>query len=84
MLATPLLPKLLGLLGRALRDSDSAVRTAAAEGFGGVAAQLLVAYPGGCQLTGETEQLDSGQAKTACTQMLHHGLRPALRSPLGI
>ncbi|KAL4457619.1 hypothetical protein ABPG75_012484 [Micractinium tetrahymenae] len=54
MLAPPLLPKLLGLLGRALRDADSAVRAAAAEGFGTVAAQLLAAYPGGCELTAGT------------------------------
>jgi hypothetical protein len=40
MLAPPLLGKLLGLLSRALRDADSAVRAAAGECFGVVAAQL--------------------------------------------
>lgn len=55
VLAPPLLPKLLGLLVRALRDADSAVRTAAAEGFGAVAAQLLAANPGGSELTGEVK-----------------------------
>ena len=52
MLAPPLLPKLLTLLGRALHDPDSAVRSAAAEGFGVVAAQLAAANPAGCELTG--------------------------------
>ncbi|PSC72723.1 microtubule-associated TORTIFOLIA1-like [Micractinium conductrix] len=51
MLAPPLLPKLLTLLGRALHDPDSAVRSAAAEGFGVVAAQLAAANPAGCELT---------------------------------
>lgn len=36
----PLLGKLLGLLSRSLRDADAAVRAAAAEGLGVVAAQL--------------------------------------------
>lgn len=52
MLAPPLLPKLLGLLSRALHDPDSAVRGAAAEGFGVVACQLAVAHPGRSELTG--------------------------------
>lgn len=52
MLEPPLLGKLLGLLGRALRDGDAAVRTAAAEGLGTVAAQLAAAHPGS-DLTGE-------------------------------
>ncbi|KAL4421705.1 hypothetical protein ABPG77_010649 [Micractinium sp. CCAP 211/92] len=54
MLAPPLLLKLLGLLTSGLRDADSAVRAAAANGFGVVAAQLLAAYPGGCELTAGT------------------------------
>lgn len=62
MLAPPLLLKLLGLLTRGLRDADSSVRAAAADGFGAVAAQLLAAYPGGCELTGETE----AQLKIIC------------------
>ncbi|PRW55976.1 microtubule-associated TORTIFOLIA1 [Chlorella sorokiniana] len=46
MLEPLLLDKLLGLLGRALRDGDAAVRGAAAEGLGTVAAQLAAAHPG--------------------------------------
>lgn len=46
MLEAPRLGKLLGLLGRALRDGDAAVRSAAAEGLGTVAAQLAAAHPG--------------------------------------
>ena len=51
MLQPPLLGKLLGLLGGALRDGDTAVRATAAECFGVVAAQLAAAHPG-TELTG--------------------------------
>ena len=53
MLRPPLLPKLLSLLARALRDGDSAVRTAASDGFGMLAQQLAAAYPPGSEATGE-------------------------------
>lgn len=43
LMQAPLLPKLLGLLARSLRDGDAAVRVAAAEGLGVVAAQLAPA-----------------------------------------
>ena len=45
MLEQPLLGKLLGLLVRALRDAHAAVRSAAVEGLGVVAAQLAAACP---------------------------------------
>ena len=60
MLAPPLLPKLLGLLARSLRDSDAAVRAAAAEGFGTLAAQMSAAQPehgGGAVLAAILEAL---------------------------
>ena len=53
MLRPPLLPKLLGLLARALRDGDSAVRAAASDGFGTLAQQLAAAYPPGSYATGK-------------------------------
>lgn len=43
LLQPPLLPKLLALLARSLRDADAAVRAAAAEGLGVVAEQLAPA-----------------------------------------
>lgn len=81
MLEPPLLGKLLGLLGRALRDGDAAVCAAAAEGLGTVAAQLAAAHPGS-DLTCEPQGWSSDRECTllqlglhACTWNRTHGCR---------
>lgn len=81
MLEPPLLGKLLGLLGRALRDGDAAVCAAVAEGLGTVAAQLAAARPGTDLTCEPTRSGDRGGSALLGPSVHACEMESVLRSP---